>query len=53
MIEEVVLAHRAHVGDDALADLAVELLERQPLPFGRRLHDLGAEARLDAEAAGK
>ena len=40
VVEEVVLAHGAHVGADALAGLAAELLQRDPLPFGRGLHDL-------------
>ena len=53
MVEEVVLTDRAHVGDDALADRAVELLQRHPLPLRGRLHHLRAQSRLDAEAAGE
>ncbi len=43
MVEEVVLAHGAHVGDQALARLHAELLQGDPLPLGRRLHDLGVD----------
>ena len=40
MVEEVVLAHRAHVGDEPFAGLHPELLQRDPLPLRRRLDDL-------------
>ena len=43
MIEEVVLAYGAHVGDEALARLHAELAQRHPLPLRRRLHDLGVD----------
>ena len=53
MVEEVVLAHGAHVGADTLPDLALELPQGHPLPLGRRLHDLGVDALLEAEPAGE
>ena len=40
MVEEIILAHRAHVCADALARLAVEFLQRDPFPFGRSLYHL-------------
>ena len=40
VIQEIVLAHGTHVGADALANFAIELLESDPLPLGRGLHDL-------------
>ena len=48
VVEEVVLADGAHVGADALAGLAVELLQRHPLPLGGGLHDLGVDGVLVA-----
>jgi hypothetical protein len=53
VVEEVVLPDRAHVGVDALADLAAELLQRRALPLRRGLDDLRVQARLDAESAGE
>ena len=46
MIQEVVLAHRPHVGDQALARPHAELPQRRSLPLGRGLHDLGFERML-------
>ena len=43
MIEEVILAHGAHVGADAFADFAVELPEGDAFPLGGGLHDLGVD----------
>ena len=43
MVEEVVLADGAHVGTQAFAGAHVELLERQPLPLGGGLDDLGID----------
>ncbi len=43
VVEEVVLAHGAHVGAEALAELHAELLQRHPLPLGRGLHHLGID----------
>jgi hypothetical protein len=40
VIEEIVFADGAHVGADAFADSAIELLEGDAFPLGRRLHDL-------------
>ena len=40
VIQEIVLAHGAHVGADALANFAIELLERDAFPLGRGLHHL-------------
>ena len=51
MVEEVVLADRAHVGVDAFADVAAVLLQGEPLPLRRRLHDLCVHPRADAEPA--
>ena len=48
VVEEVVLAHGAHVGADAFAGLAVELLQRHPLPLGSGLHHLGVDGVLVA-----
>ena len=46
VIEEVVLAHGAHVGAEALAGLHVELLQRDAFPLRRGLHDLGIDGML-------
>src|SRR5581483_10974638 len=43
VIEEVVFADGAHVGADALANLAVELLQRDAFPLGGSLHYLGID----------
>ena len=43
VIEKIVFTHGAHIGVNALADFAIELLKRNPFPFGRRLHDLGID----------
>ena len=48
MVEEVVLADGAHVGAEAFAGLHVELLQRHPLPLGRRLHHLRVDGVLVA-----
>ena len=40
VIEEIVLAHGAHVGADTLTNFAIELLERDAFPLGRGLHHL-------------
>ena len=40
MIEEIVLAHGAHVGADTLANFAIELLEGDAFPLGCGLHHL-------------
>ncbi len=40
VIQKVVLSNRAHVGANTLANFAIELLERDPFPLGRRLHHL-------------
>ena len=40
VIQEIVLADGAHVGADALANSAIELLESDPLPLGCGLHHL-------------
>ena len=41
VIQEVVLSHRTHVGQETFANLHLELIERHALPLGRGLHDLG------------
>ena len=41
MIEEVVFADSAHVGAEAFAGAAVELLEGDALPLGGGLNNLG------------
>ena len=43
VVEEVVLADGAHVGQEPLARPHAELGEREPLPLRRRLHDLGVD----------
>ena len=43
MVEEVVFAHGAHVGANAFAGAAFELLQGHPFPFGGGLHDLGVD----------
>ena len=43
VIEEVVLPHGPHVGEDPFARRAPELPKSEPLPFRRCLHDLGVE----------
>ena len=43
VVEEVVLAHGPHVGEEALAGLHPELGERRPLPLRRGLDDLGVD----------
>ena len=48
VVEEVVFADGAHVGADAFAGPAVELLEGDPLPLGGGLHDLGIDGMLVA-----
>jgi len=50
VVEEVVLPHRAHVGADTLPHVAVELLERHPLPLGGGLHHLAFHALVEPEA---
>ena len=51
VVEEVVLAHRAHVGHQPLAHLHPELLQRHPLPLRRRLHDLRLDRMIETETA--
>ena len=47
----LVAAHGVHVGDDALAGIEAVALEREALPLGEGLHDLGAVGRAqDIEA---
>ena len=53
VVEEVIFAHGFHVGANAFADLAVKLLQGHSLPFGGRLHDLGLDAFVEAQPAGK
>ena len=48
VIEEVVLADGAHVGADAFAELAVELLQGDPFPLGGGLDDLRIDGMLVA-----
>ena len=40
VIEEIIFTDGAHIGADAFADSAIELLEGDAFPLGRRLHDL-------------
>jgi hypothetical protein len=40
MVEEVVLANGAHVGEEPFAWREAELAQREALPLRRRLHDL-------------
>ena len=40
VIEEIVLAHGAHVGANTLANFAIELLEGDAFPLGCGLHNL-------------
>jgi hypothetical protein len=53
VVEEVVLAHGAHVGVDAFADLAAELLQRPALPLRRRLDHLRLDRPLETEPGGE
>ena len=53
VIEEVILAHGAHVGADALALFAFELLQRPALPLGRGLDNLSFDTFLESEPARK
>ena len=48
VIEEVIFADGAHVGADAFAGAAIELLEGDALPLGGGLHDLGVDGMLVA-----
>ena len=43
VVEEVVLAHRSHVGAQAGARAHPELAQRHALPLGGGLHDLGVD----------
>ena len=43
VVEEVVLADRAHVGEQPFAGAHAELRERHPLPLGRGLDHLGVD----------
>jgi hypothetical protein len=51
VIQEIVLAHRLHVGVDALPPLAVESLESHPLPLGGCLDDLRPDRLIETETA--
>jgi hypothetical protein len=53
VVEEVVLAHRPHVGADALTHFAAELGQSRPFPFRRGLDDLGVEGLFESESAGE
>ena len=53
VIQEVVLAHRPHIRIQAFAHLHAELFEGHAFPLGGRLHHLGADGLVQAEAAGK
>jgi len=43
VVEEVVLAHGPHVGEEPFSGLHAELLERGSLPLGGRLNHLGVD----------
>ena len=43
MVKKVILAHGAHIGANAFAGTAIELLQSHPLPFGGGLYDLGID----------
>jgi hypothetical protein len=43
VVQEIVFAYGPHLGADAFAGAAVELLEGHPFPFGGSLYDLGVE----------
>ena len=43
VVEEIILAHSAHVGAQAFSDAHAEFLQRNPLPFRGGLHDLGID----------
>ncbi|MBA7633516.1 hypothetical protein ES703_41084 [subsurface metagenome] len=48
VVEEVVLAHGAHIGEQSLADVHSELLEGESLPLCSGLNDLGIDGVLVA-----